>query len=855
MASRLNSPLVSRRLSSVVAFNAAASPILLGSTPSHSPGRPRKNEAALPATAPRLRRSLSTPRSEHDLRLEVFFHISGFSEFQRLRAHRSLSLISLRAMLQREFGVPFEDQELYFHGDLLEGDEELASYEIQDKSVLNVRITKRYRSIGDIFTKIKVVRFPGAGATKSHNLHTDDYELVEVVAALPPLPIVLRRLGIAIAYITTLDRMQYKRTNRRVWRQHINCCEEPVAALASTPFDRAPSSQPDPGAVPLTTLLAATAQFPAMTLAATGTKSSPIRDESVSFVMRKCSPERASSLLSIAHAIHERLQIPPESRSAADVRHIRKWLGSVKYFASAGMPDAALHEIARSCVYERYQSGDFIFRQGDMGDFFYILLSGCIALAAYGNGFFATMTPGMCFGEISLFEARGVRTASANVDFAAPFAELAVLSGDVYRRVINPHKQAVLHRTEKAVYSVPQLRLLPDNLITHVAYASKSLAAKTGKRLIRHGDDVRVLVLLVAGAVKVSTPRPKKHQSVGGSAIAKFKPSFHQERTEKPLAVVSVVHAPAVFGQEGCLTNTPQPAPWDIDALDTCTLICLRMDTVSIFLSPRQEIIRALVAEHQARIEDFRRRFEQYAVESKSRRSSTSSVHKQASYLKLLSSTRKLLLSDADPQGESRARGSPRMRAASRIEFPKVLMKDEHIAAIEASPTLRDTRSPKVPARDAGHGARSTLRSFFFGSRGQPQSGGLRVLQSPPQPPQPGRSQSAPTCAELQDQFLHHALPHSNMLGLREQIQFVSFAQQQADWGRNRQPRGRRQSQQLGPATSAPAATEEPLEAKTRALLNGLRRLRTEDVAMAPTPPRARELHPQFHFLAASSSS
>lgn len=456
------------------------------------------------------------PRGERDLVFEIFFHIPGFSELQRLRVHRSLSLISLQAMLQREFGVPFEDQRLYFQGDLLEGDEELASYEIQDSSVINVRISERYRRIGDVFTKIKVIRFPvaqAADAARGTNLLHDDYELVEVVAALPPLPIVLRRLGIAIAYITMLDRMQQKRTHRRVWREHVDFEEEPVSALDTTKHSST------------TPLAAATAQLPVR-----GTQ-----DEPTSFVVRKCSPERNSSLLSLAHthAIHKRLRISPESRSAADVRHIRKWLRSVKYFANANMPEPALHEIARSCVYEWHKAGDFIFRQGDVGDFFYILISGYVSLAAYGNGYFATMTPGMCFGEISLFEARGVRTASANVNFATSSAELAVLSGDVYRRVIYPHKQTVLHRAEKAMYSVPQLRLLPDHIITHIAYASKCLTAKTGKRLIRHGDEVNVLVLLIAGAVKVSTPRAK-HQSCSGGSVAKFKPCFDQERAEKP---------------------------------------------------------------------------------------------------------------------------------------------------------------------------------------------------------------------------------------------------------------------------------------------------------------------------------
>lgn len=514
-----------------------------GSPPTLS-GRHRKAIPFVTAVAaPRICRSISRPQQgQFDLRIELFFHLPTLPELQRLRVYRSLSLIALQAMLQREFDVPFEDQQLYFHGDLLEGDEELAFYELHDKCVINVRIRKRHRSIGDIFTKIKVVRFP------SKAMHPEDFELVEVVAALPPLRIVFRRLGIAIAYITMLDRMQSKTSGQRVWRQQVNFWDEPVAPLGTTPFSKNGNPKDKQNAAStLTALLVVSAQL-STTSSAKQQQQTTARDSEAgtSFILRKCSPERVSHLMSMAHAhaIQDRLQIPPESRTGADVRHIRKWLCSVKFFASANIPDPAFHEIAKNCVYERYSSGDYIFRQGDVGDFFYILISGCISLAAYGNGFFATMTPGMCFGEISLFEAKGVRTASANVNFATPFAELAVLSGDVYRRVINPHKQAVLVKTEKAVYSIPQLRCLPDNILTHIAYASKTLTAKTGKRLIRCGDEVNVLVFLVAGEVKISTPRQKQQVGGGGGASGRFKPSLNQESSndsvEKPY--VSELH-------------------------------------------------------------------------------------------------------------------------------------------------------------------------------------------------------------------------------------------------------------------------------------------------------------------------
>lgn len=442
-----------------------------------------------------LHRSLSGIRVDKEFRFNVFFQVLGREQDKPhcLQVHRSMSLVVLRAMLQRETGLLFEEQHLSYRGESLDGDEELPYYEIHDQSLVQVRIQKTYRRIGDIFTTIQTVRFPSKN-------HPDDFQVVDVVASLPPLRVIFRRLLIAIGYISALDRMQARKTSRRVWRQRVQFWETRTSV---------PSKLHPPGVVPVRNGMR---RRPARSsVVAPGAR--PYADTTKSFVRLGCNPERVDYLISLAdkYAISQRLQVPLDMRSHADLRYIKKWLASLKYFAEANLPEAVLSEIARTSTYTCFKSGEDIFRQGDVGDFFYIVISGCVSLSAFGNGWFATMTPGMCFGEISLFAAMGKRTATANVNFAVPMAELAVLSGDVYRRSINPYKQAVLQTTEANIYSIPQLRRLPDNVVTHVAYAAKTLTARVGKRLIRQGDDINVLVLLVKGEVKVSSKAKGKH--------------------------------------------------------------------------------------------------------------------------------------------------------------------------------------------------------------------------------------------------------------------------------------------------------------------------------------------------------
>ncbi|GMF28570.1 unnamed protein product [Phytophthora lilii] len=121
-----------------------------------------------------------------DLRFEVFFHLPGRSELERVPVHRSQSLVCMQAALQRQFGIPFEQQRLYFHGEELEGDDELSDYGLQDKSVVVMRVSPRFRRIGDVFSTIRTIRFPSPTA------RLEDFQIVEVPAGLPPLRVVFR---------------------------------------------------------------------------------------------------------------------------------------------------------------------------------------------------------------------------------------------------------------------------------------------------------------------------------------------------------------------------------------------------------------------------------------------------------------------------------------------------------------------------------------------------------------------------------------------------------------------------------------------------------------------------------------
>ncbi|RLN95724.1 hypothetical protein BBJ28_00005309 [Nothophytophthora sp. Chile5] len=770
------------------------------------PARPSRlalpaTAAAIAASAARQRRftALQTPsplirqvsglQLDWDLRFEVFFHLPGRTELQRLAVHRSQSLVAMQAAVQREFGVPFEQQRLYFQGEQLEGDDELCDYGLKDQSVLVVRVAPRFRRIGDVFSTVRTVRFP------SPTSRPEDFQLVEIAAGLPPLRVVFQRIAYAIAYLTTLDRMQAQRTHRRVWRQHVAFWDEPPAP---PPFSTPPSGHqfsdwsPRHRRSPMQQQLLRPAE----------------EELSSSFVLQVYSAERVASTLALAHAhgVQQRLQKPPASRTGEDLRHLTRWLGNLKYFADARLPATVFQELARTSSYVRVRSGDFVFRQGDVGDCFYVLITGCVSLAAYGTGFFCTLTPGTCFGEISLIEAQGVRTASASVTFATPSAELAVVSGDLYRHAIKPYKQVVLRATEKAILSIPQLHALPSHAITHLAYAAKPLTAQAGKHIVCRGDEISVLVLLVRGAVKVSKPPLHGHP------------------------VVTVVNAPAVFGQEGALATTVLPAPWELVALDTCTLLCVRKDTIVSFLSPFQGVIRALMSEHHERIRDFHRRFSIGKVFGDSHRIGRQSMDRgEQSTPRSMS----LHLAKAPPGFLEASVTSAKTRNKS-IVFPHILLRDED-TAVECKPGALRWEEPFRPVT-------TTATGRSVDSRGKPPRVSESTLRS--RPNTHAGTRTSPSCTELEAQFLSHTLPFSRILGLQDQLRYVPFEQpsQQAS-------RHLRLHQDTGES-----ANDKQSEARTVALLDGLRRIPVEDVRLLPvSSPVCDVRSPRYRFVAVPS--
>jgi CRP-like cAMP-binding protein len=124
-----------------------------------------------------------------------------------------------------------------------------------------------------------------------------------------------------------------------------------------------------------------------------------------------------------------------------DAAIIQKIAQKVPIFAGMGQP--ALLATLATGEHFTVQTGDAVFREGDMGNSFYVLLAGEVAVEKLRDGKpveLKRLGPGECFGEMALV-GNDVRSATVR-------ARSAVVAMRFYRELIdsNPESASTIYR-------------------------------------------------------------------------------------------------------------------------------------------------------------------------------------------------------------------------------------------------------------------------------------------------------------------------------------------------------------------------------------------------------------------------
>ncbi|RLO00415.1 hypothetical protein DYB28_000361 [Aphanomyces astaci] len=440
---------------------------------------------------------------------------------ERLQVASYLTVCNVKVLIFKELGIPYEEQTLFHRTVLLEDNFELGQLGIHNDSTIYVVRKKRYRSIGASQTTITTIVLSTSAA--------DGYNLVDVAAPLPPFHMIVKRIAFAISYLRQLDRMQQSHSRHKIW-------------TGGAPHDaqspRGHRPQPPPS-------------------------------------------NKQSELATALDALRVSLAVPFEMRTQADIRVIKKWLGSIKYFTDAHVPDSSLLDVSRHITCATYKAGEFVFRQGDPEEGFYVIIQGSLSIAGHGEGLFATMKRGQCFGEVGLFKnCTGQRSASAIVNFDTSATELACVSRDVYIRSIGMHKENMLVEYEQFLSECPQFASLPKERMTLLAYAADSKYVDSGDFLLRN----------VTASTVVSVPRP-----------------IIEDDDNDDLVDCD----PMIEKREVCSKLKNPQSQYDVEATSPCTLLSFSKATLQRFVTNHDTAVRDILKDFELRNQDMARRLEQ----------------------------------------------------------------------------------------------------------------------------------------------------------------------------------------------------------------------------------------------------
>jgi CRP-like cAMP-binding protein len=169
-------------------------------------------------------------------------------------------------------------------------------------------------------------------------------------------------------------------------------------------------------------------------------------------------------------------------------------LAGTEVFGDLEQPE--LEAVAQVAVPRRWERGEVIFREGDVGDTCYVLRSGAVVLTReHQDGrmvALAELRAGMLFGELAMF--RG-DTRSATAEVVEPATAVAILAGDV-QRLIRRHPDLALKLLATLAERVSRTneRLLQQSFQTVAGRVASALLAQTVSRQADGAPDADVLI-------------------------------------------------------------------------------------------------------------------------------------------------------------------------------------------------------------------------------------------------------------------------------------------------------------------------------------------------------------------------
>lgn len=259
--------------------------------------------------------------------------------------------------------------------------------------------------------------------------------------------------------------------------------------------------------------------------------------------------------------LKEEYEFPHYPKSDAAVQFIDAALEDNFIFASLSPKERRL--LIDAMMMDTVPAGTVIIKQGDIGDYFYVVEEGHVSFAV-DNQHVGSTGRGGSFGELALlYNCPRAATCLANT-----VCRLWKVDQKTFRYMLANNTNSQQNEIFEVLRKVPFLAELDERDLGRIGDALTSVTFPEGERIINKGDVGEVFYIIREGTVKV--------HDIG------FGDSTY---VDQPLV------AGDFFGERALITGDPRVA--NVTATSACTCLCLSRDTFEKVLGPLQGLIDA----------------------------------------------------------------------------------------------------------------------------------------------------------------------------------------------------------------------------------------------------------------------
>jgi CRP-like cAMP-binding protein/tRNA A-37 threonylcarbamoyl transferase component Bud32 len=269
--------------------------------------------------------------------------------------------------------------------------------------------------------------------------------------------------------------------------------------------------------------------------------------------------QRGQNIFAQPLDMHEGFQTPRYPKSDAAIQFIDAALEDNFIFASLSPKERRL--LIDAMLMDTVPAGTIIIKQGETGDFFYVVDEGQVSFAV-DNQHVGSCGRGGSFGELALlYNCPRAATCLANTA-----CRLWKVDQKTFRYMLANNTNTQQKDVHDVLRKVPFLSELDNRDLIRISDALTTASFPEGERIINKGDVGEVFYIIREGTAKV-------HEIGFGDSTY----------IEQPLGPGDF------FGERALLTGDPRVA--HVTATSQCTCVCLSRDTFDQVLGPLQGAI------------------------------------------------------------------------------------------------------------------------------------------------------------------------------------------------------------------------------------------------------------------------